>query len=159
MHVTAAAIIGIGLVMAPFAGANANAMQAGEWAVTMQMGPKDAQPVVRKLCYTSDIPVNDKFISAQLQNAMQKMSADCAKPDIQISGSTVTTALVCKVQQMTISTKSKMTFDGDSAYHQDSETHIDNPMNGMPAEMVMSQDGKRLGPCQPGDKQMPDLSK
>jgi len=159
MRVTAAATIGAGLVMASFAGANATSMQGGEWAVTMQMGAKDAQPMVRKLCYSSDIPVNDKFILAQLQNAMQKMSANCDKPDIQISGSTVTTALVCKFQQMTISTKSKMTFDGDSAYHQDSQTHIDNPMNGMPAEMAMSQDGKRLGPCQPGDKQMPDPSK
>jgi hypothetical protein len=159
MRVTAAAIIGVGLVMASFAGANATSMQGGEWAVTMKMGTDDASPVVRKLCYTSDMPVNDKFISAQLQNAMQKMSASCDKPDIQISGSTVTTALVCKVQQMTISTKSKMTFDGDSAYHQDSQTHIDNPMNGMPAEMAMSQDGKRLGPCQPGDKQVSDLSK
>ena len=159
MRVTAAAIIGAGLAMVSFAGASATSMQGGEWAVTMQMGPKDAQPIVRKLCYTSDMPVNDKFISAQLQNAMQKMSASCDKPDIQISGSTVTTALVCKFQQMTISTKSKMTFDGDSAYHQDSQTHIENPMSGMPAEMAMSQDGKRLGPCQPGDKQMPDLSK
>jgi hypothetical protein len=159
MRLMAAATIGVGLVVASFAGAHATSMQGGEWAVTMQMGPKDAQPIVRKLCYTSDMPVNDKFISAQLQNAMQKMSATCDKPDIQISGSTVSTALVCKFQQMTISTKSKMTFDGDSAYHQDSQTHIDNPMNGMPAEMAMSQDGKRLGPCQPGDKQMPDLSK
>src|SRR5271170_1166995 len=107
MHVTGAAIIGAGLAMVSFAGANATSMQGGEWAVTMQMGAKDAQPMVRKLCYSSDIPVNDKFISAQLQNAMQKMSANCDKPDIQISGSTVTTALVCKFQQMTISTKSK----------------------------------------------------
>jgi hypothetical protein len=159
MHVTAAAMIGACVVTASFAGANATSMQGGEWAVSMKMGADDAQPIVRKICYTSDMPVNDKFISAQLQGAMQKMNAACDKPDIQISGSTVTTALVCKVQQMTISTKSKMTFDGDSAYHQDSQTHVDNPMAGMPAEMAMSQDGKRLGPCQPGDKQMPDLSK
>lgn len=150
-----AAFIGAGLFITSVGCANAMTIRGGEWEVTMKMGAGDASPIVRKFCYASDMPVTPEY----LEQAMSKMAADCSKPDVQISGNTMQVGLVCKIQQMTLTSKSTMTFEGDSAYHTDSQTHTDNAMKGMPADMTMSQDGKRLGPCQPGDKQAPGFGK
>jgi hypothetical protein len=154
MKLTTAIFVSAGLWATSVVCANAATIRAGEWEVTVKMGAAGPTPMVRKICYPADVPVSAQYLA----NAMGRMRADCAKPDTQVSGNVMMLAIVCKFQQMTMTTKSTTTFDGD-AYHTDTQTHTDNPINGMPADMAMTQDAKWVGPCQPGDRQAPDYSK
>jgi hypothetical protein len=53
-----------------------------------------------------------------------------------------------------VSIHAVVTQTGPETFHTESTMHMDGAPQGAPADMTMATDGKRLGPCQPGDKQV-----
>ncbi len=78
----------------------------------------------------------------------------CDKPNEQVSGHTLTTALRCTVANTVIDTKETATFQGDTAVHSETHATYTPPLYGV-SESTMIVDQKYLGSCpadmQPGD--------
>jgi hypothetical protein len=118
--------------------------QPGEWEVTMSGGIMPT--TTQKGCYAGDKSITD------LANRNMK---NCSQKSVNISGGLATVDAVCQLQSLQVTVHSTIRPTGDAAFHSESHVQIAGMKGmGLPSEMVMSVDGHRTGPCQPGDKQM-----
>jgi hypothetical protein len=119
--------------------------QSGEWELTMAGGlmPKTTQ----RGCYAGDKSVAD------LANKNMK---NCSQKSVNITAGMAIVDAVCQMQSIQVTVHSMITPTGDAAFHSDNHVHLEGmpAIRGIPNEMVMSVDGHRTGPCQPGDKPM-----
>ena len=119
--------------------------QPGEWEVTMGGGMMPT--TTQRGCYAGNKSVAD------LANKNMK---NCSQKSVNISGSFATVDAVCQMQGIQVTVHSTIMPTGDAAFHSDSHVQMEGmpAIRGIPTDMVMSVDGHRTGPCQPGDKQM-----
>ena len=135
-------------VVAPLAAALADPMvrRAGEWEVTMTAGPMPA--MTQTVCFKTDKP------ASELSAMRGRMAKNCSAANVSIGSGSITADATC-----TGPTNGKVTLhavitpNGADAYHLDSQMHMDGMPEGM-ADIKMTTDAKRIGDCQPGDKQV-----
>jgi hypothetical protein len=115
--------------------------RAGQWEITMNAGPMG--PMTQTVCFKTDK-------SASELSAMRgRMTKDCSTPSVSIGGSSVTVDTVCTgPTNGKVKVHAVITPSGPDAYRMDSHLSLE----GM-GDMTMVTDAKRVGPCQPGDKQ------
>jgi hypothetical protein len=80
---------------------------------------------------------------------MEKMS--CSKNSVRKDGDKIVGESVCKMDGSTVTTRSVITGQFDSAYKADIKSTFDPPMHGM-KESATVVEAKWLGPCKPGQK-------
>ncbi len=119
--------------------------QPGEWEVTMGGGMMPS--TTQRGCYAGNKSVAD------LANKNMK---NCSQKSVNIGGSFATVDAVCQMQGIQVTVHSTIMPTGEAAFHSDNHVQMEGmpAIRGIPTDMVMSVDGRRTGPCQPGDKQM-----
>src|ERR1700744_5332536 len=124
---------------------NAMMKQAGEWEFVMSGGLMPS--MTQRGCYAGNKSIAD-LTTKNLKN--------CSQQSVSINGSTATVNAVCQMQKMTVSVQSTVHATGDASFHADSHVHLEGmpPLRGIPADIAMSVDAHRTGPCQPGEKPM-----
>jgi len=119
--------------------------KAGEWEITMTNGPRGA--MTRKICFKTDKSASD------LGSQHGPMTKECSPPAVTTSGGSITVDATCTgPTEGKVTIHAVITPKGDDAFHTETHMHIDG-MQGMP-DMTMVSDAKRIGDCQPGDKQV-----
>jgi hypothetical protein len=120
--------------------------RAGEWQVTMQNGPMGQ--MTQKVCFATD------QTAAQL-SALKGPMKNCTAGNVSTSGNSLTMEATCPgPNNGKVTVHAVVTQTAPDTFHTESTMHMDGAPQGMPADMTMTTDGKRLGPCQPGDKQV-----
>ena len=140
-----AALIALTGLGAKAADLNAMMKQAGEWEFVMSGSIMPA--MTQHGCYAGDKSIAD---------LTTKNMKNCSQQSVSVSGSTATVNAVCQMQKMTVTVQSTVHATGDASFHADSRLHIEGmpAIPGIPAEMSMSVDAHRTGPCAPGEKPM-----
>ena len=149
-----AAVLGaaIGIGSGAFA-ADLPKQKAGLWEMSLRMTGMNMPPQVTKYCAdgTSD--------ASSLKPNQGGGRENCSRNDIQRNGNVVTIDSVCKADDMTMTSHTVMTFNGDSGYTATTQARMDPPMPGH-GEMNMTQEARWAGPCpagmQPGDMIAPN---
>ena len=128
-------------------GADLNAMmkEAGEWEFTMSGGIMPT--MTQHGCYAGNKSIAD------LTNRSMK---NCSQQSVSINGGTATVNAVCQMQKMTVTVQSTVHATGDVSFHADSRVHLEGmpAIPGVPADISMTVDAHRTGPCAPGEKPM-----
>ena len=128
-------------------GADLNAMmkEAGEWEFTMSGGIMPT--MTQHGCYAGNKSIAD------LTNRSMK---NCTQQSVSINGGMATVNAVCQMQKMTVTVQSTVHATGDVSFHADSRVHLEGmpAVPGVPADISMTVDAHRTGPCAPGEKPM-----
>ena len=144
LAVSAALVSLIGLA-AQAADLNAMMKQGGEWELTMSGGMMPT--MTQRSCYAGNKSIAD------LTNRNMK---NCSQQSVSVNGGVATVNAVCQMQKMTVTVQSTVRATGDASFHADSHVHLEGmpAIPGIPADITMTVDARRTGPCQPGDKPM-----
>src|ERR1700761_9115979 len=143
--ILSAALISLTSVAAQAADLNAMLKQAGDWEFVMSGGLMPS--MTQRGCYAGNKSIAD-LTTKNLKN--------CSQQSVSINGSTATVNAVCQMQKRTVSVQSPVHATGDASFHADSHVHLEGmpAIPGIPADIAMSVDAHRTGPCQPGEKPM-----
>ena len=142
-------VLAMVLVVGAAGGAQADELgviHAGRWEATFG----DAGPNARVMytCRKADVVMDEKSMAS----AMGQMAADCSKVDFKRSGDVITYSLVCKSQNMTITSSGTTTFAGPDSFTTVSHTHMEGGTMQMP-DHDMTMHFRRVGAeCQPTDR-------
>ena len=119
--------------------------QPGEWEFVMSGGmfPTTTQHG----CYAGNKSIAD---------LTTKNMKNCSQQSVSVNGGTATVNAVCQMQKMTVTVQSTVRATGDAAFHADTRAHLEGmpAIPGIPADVNMSIDAHRTGPCAPGEKPM-----
>jgi hypothetical protein len=119
-------------------------IKAGRWEASF--GDPNAKPMYT--CRKADAVLDEKSVTS----AMGPMAADCSKMDFNRTSDGMTYSLVCKVQEMTITSSGTTTFLGADSFTTVSHTHVEGGKIQVP-DQNMSMHFRRLGSeCQPSDR-------
>jgi hypothetical protein len=126
---------------APVLAIDLPALKPGLWqSTTTEDG---AAPVTLSMCIDSSM---QKEMFAMSQGMMQSM---CSKNDLRQEGNRYLSDSECKFGQTTMRTHGVMTFNGDSAYHVQTQASYEPPLMGK-KQSANTVEGKFTGPCKPG---------
>jgi len=115
--------------------------RAGEWEITIDAGPMG--PMSQTICFKTDKS------AVELSTMRGRLTKDCATPGVGIGGASVTVDTTCTGPgNGKVTVHAVIKPNGPDAYRM--ESHLS--FEGLP-EMTLLTDAKRVGPCQPGDKQ------
>jgi hypothetical protein len=131
------------LAMTATASADQVMRRAGEWEIKMQNGPMGQ--MTQKVCFSTDKSAADL-------SEMKGRMKECADPSVNASGNTVTVDVTCTPQpggKVTI--HAVVTTAGPDAFHTETHMKMEGGPQGMPPEMTMVSDARRIGACQPSD--------
>jgi hypothetical protein len=122
---------------------NAMMKQAGDWEMTMTGGMMPT--MTQHGCYAGNKSIAD------LTNRGMK---NCSQQSVSVSGGMATVNAVCQMQKMTVTVQSTVHATGSDSFHADSRVHLEGmpAIPGIPADINMSVDAHRTGPCTPGEK-------
>jgi hypothetical protein len=124
---------------------------AGEWESTIGNGQSHV------VCFPTDVTYDQNTI---LQQMSKLPGANCTFTTWSTTGNVTTYAMQCTVGGSPMTSSGTVTVTGPDAYTSTSHSHGGKiPMpNGqvmtMP-DMDMTTTSRRLGPCKPGDRQVP----
>ena len=125
--------------------ANAGAMKAGKWQITMEtkMAGMDMKmpPVTIEHCVTPD--------EAAKPQPPKGKNDSCKTEDYRIDGNTITWKVKCDKPEMTGS--GKMTVSAES-WEGNTQVKMKDPSSGKSMEMSQKMTGKRVGDCAANDK-------
>ena len=140
-----AALIALTSLGARAADINAMMRQAGEWEFVMSGGIMPT--MTQHGCYAGNKSIAD---------LTTKNMKNCSQQSVSVNGGTATVNAVCQMQKMTVTVQSIVRAIGDAAFHADTRAHIEGmpAIPGIPADINMSVDAHRTGPCAPGEKPM-----
>lgn len=140
-----AALIALTSLGAKAADLNTMMKQAGEWELVMSGGPIPS--MTQHGCYAGNKSIAD---------LTTKNMKNCSQQSVSINGGTATVNAVCQLQKMTVTVQSTVHATGDDSLHADSRVHLEGmpAIPGIPADITMSIDAHRTGPCAPGEKPM-----
>ena len=124
---------------------NAMMKQAGEWEFVMSGGIMPT--MTQHGCYAGNKSIAD---------LTTKNMKNCSQQSVSVNGGTATVNAVCQMQKMTVTVQSTVHATGDAAFHADTRAHLQGmpAIPGIPADINMSIDAHRTGPCAPGEKPM-----
>jgi hypothetical protein len=119
--------------------------QAGEWEFVMSGGIMPT--TTQHGCYAGDKSIAD---------LTTKNMKNCSQQSVSVNGGTATVNAVCQMQKMTVTVQSTVRATGDAAFHADNHVHLEGmpAIPGIPADITMTVDAHRTGPCAPGEKPM-----
>jgi hypothetical protein len=152
----AIALLGVaGTVAAVDLPANMPKRKPGLWE--MQTSGMGGHAQSTKLCLDADTDRDMYKMGAQMSGQM------CSKFNINVQGNSVVADAVCNIQApsgaMNITSHSETRFEGDTAYHTDTQIKYDPAMMGH-SEMTVTSTGRWVGQCpagqKPGDMVMPN---
>jgi hypothetical protein len=142
---------GCGLTLTAARADDMPSRKPGLWEVTMTRAGVPSS-IQSKYC-----------IDAATDAALYKMGLSasdsmCTRRDIRRNGNVVTVDSVCKMGETQMTSHSVLTYTGDAAYRNETQTRYNPPLMGR-TESAMTQDAKWVGPCpsdmKPGDVLMP----
>jgi hypothetical protein len=119
--------------------------KAGEWEVAVTNNGigqmmKDQSP--QKICLATDKSPADL-------RARHGFFKNCGEPAISAGGDAVSVHMSCASPiGGNFDVHAVITRSGANAFHNETQVR----MQGMPAELRLASDARRLGPCQPGDQ-------
>jgi hypothetical protein len=142
------AVLSLIFIAAPASADEILVVKAGEWVHTMSMDG-NAMGAPMKSCAKKDRMLTDAALGKMIPGASCTFTHSRA-------GGVVTVNAVCVMGAMKMSTVETLTPISDDEYTMSSTSHIDNPPKGMPSEMKMAMHWTHTGPCQPGDRAMPN---
>jgi hypothetical protein len=120
--------------------------RAGEWEVTMNNGPMGT--MTQKICFTTDKS------ASELSTMGNRVTKECGSPNVNLGARGVTVDATCTGPgNMKVTIHSVIAPTGPDAFHSETQMQMEGMPQGM-ASMTMASDARRIGPCQPGDKQM-----
>ena len=126
-----------------------SARRPGLWKMVTETGSMEHPTREVRICL--DKPTE----AALFRLAMGGSQGTCDSPSGKRRGDTMTTDMVCTVGETRITTRTIMTFKGDTEYHREIKAHFDPPTRTGRSDATSSQDAKWLGPCpddmRPGD--------
>lgn len=116
--------------------------KAGLWEIHSQMEGVPGGPPIQ-MC------VDQASDNLMQQRAQEK--PNCSTMDVKTGAGRTTLHAVCRMQGTTMTMDAVYTGDFESGYKGDMKMRYSPPMQGM-SEAHMTQEGKWLGPCKPGQK-------
>jgi len=116
--------------------------KAGLWEIHTRMEGMPSGPPIQ-MCVDR---ASDNLMQQRAQEA-----PDCSTMDVKAGRGRTTLHAVCRIQGSTVTTDAVYTGDFESGYKGDMTMRYSPPIQGM-SEARMSQEGKWLGPCKPGQK-------
>jgi hypothetical protein len=120
-------------------------LKPGLWEVVRTGTQQTGQKALTTMCL-------DDSVQAEMREFGMGMAKNmCSKNDRSFDGSRMVINAVCQMGPTTLTSRSVMTFKGNTAYHTDIAATYNPPMMGV-TESKMSIDGKWTGPCKPGQK-------
>jgi hypothetical protein len=124
---------------------NAMMRQAGEWEFVMSGGIMPT--MTQHGCYAGNKSIAD---------LTTKNMKNCSQQSVSVNGGTATVNAVCQMQKMTVTVQSTVRATSDASFHADTRAHLEGmpAIPGIPADINMSVDARRTGPCAPGEKPM-----
>jgi len=140
-----AALVSLTGLAAQAADLNAMMKQAGEWEFVMTGG--FIPSMTQRGCYAGNKSIAD---------LTTKNMKNCSQQSVSVNGATATVNATCQMQKMTVTVQSTVRATGDASFHADSQVHIEGmpAIPGIPADIPMTVDARRTGPCAPGEKPM-----
>jgi hypothetical protein len=140
-----ATLIALTSLGAKAADLNAMMKQAGEWEFVMSGGIMPT--MTQHGCYAGNKSIAD---------LTTKNMKNCSQQSVSVNGGTATVNAVCQMQKMTVTVQSTVHATGDAAFHADTRAHLEGmpAIPGIPADITMTIDARRTGPCAPGEKPM-----
>ena len=156
MHRLFAAALPLLFCAAPAAALDLPPRKAGLWEMKMSMEGVAMPATVMQHC-----------VDAATDRQMQQMGANmrtenCFRQDVRRSGSTITIDSVCRLGDVTTTSRGTVTGSFESGYTMKmiSKREGGPPVPGMPTETRMTIEAKWTGPCKsdqkPGDVIMPN---
>ncbi len=120
----------------------------GLWKTTTQLAGESA-PHLAEQCLAADTDARIARLSSDT------MKGVCSQFEAHKVGATYVVDSICTIGSRVAHGHQVTTLNGDSAYHVVVKTHYDNPPAHLPADSVMTLDGRWAGACpanmKPGD--------
>lgn len=140
----AASIAGVVCNVAPALAQDYPQLKPGQWEMTSSSSKSaDAKPNKMTMC-------TDVAVQKQMMDMGKGLSRDlCSKLDVRREGDKYIGDSVCKVGESTMTSRSVMTVQGDTAYKTVITATYDPPLMGM-KEANTTIEGRNTGPCRDG---------
>lgn len=140
-----ATLIALAGFTAQAADLNAMMRQAGEWEFVLSGGLMPS--TTQHGCYAGNKSIAD---------LTTKNMKNCSQRQVSVSGGTATVNATCQMQKMTVNVQSTVRATGDASFHADNLISLEGipAIPGIPANITMTLDARRTGPCAPGEKPM-----
>ncbi|HXX83490.1 MAG TPA: DUF3617 family protein [Casimicrobiaceae bacterium] len=148
-HLTPLPVVLTSVASLCFAGAASAAeppvLKSGLWEVVRMSAQEPGRKHVTTMCLDDSVQAEMREFGMGVAKSM------CSQNERSLEGTRMVTTSVCKMGPQTITSKTVMTFKGNTAYHADGSATFDPPMANV-RESNMSIDAKWTGPCKPGQK-------
>jgi hypothetical protein len=129
----------------PVLGAEPPPLKSGLWEVARAGAQQSDKRQTTMMCL-------DESVQADMREFGMGVAKDlCTQNQRTFDGNRMVTSAVCKMGQTTITSKSVMTFTGNTAYHTEGSATYDPPMMNV-KEAKFAVDAKWIGPCKPGQQ-------
>lgn len=139
------AIACFGLVGADAFAAEPPILKSGLWELSRSTSQQPETKRITTMCL-------DESVQAEMREFGLGVARElCSKSDRRVEGDRLIIDAVCKLGVTTMTTRSVMTFSGNTAYHTEGSATYDPPLMNM-TEAKSSIDGKWVGDCQPGQQ-------
>lgn len=120
-------------------------LKPGQWEITIRTAAGAESPPPRKSTMCTD---------EAMQQDMMKMGTGaaremCSKNDMKRDGNRILATAECRFGESKVTSRSVMTFTGDTAYRTEITAVYDPPQYGT-KESRITLDGKYVGPCRDG---------
>jgi hypothetical protein len=123
----------------------------GLWETIITPGEGQRPPITNRMCLDAE---TDRDL---IRFGMGAASEVCSKQDLSISGNVATIDAVCQLGPSKQTTRSTITYTGNTAYRTQVKSHFDPPFLGK-TDSSTSTEAKWMGPCpadmKPGDMVM-----
>jgi hypothetical protein len=121
----------------------------GLWEMSTTSSGNKGVPAMSKVCI--DAATDRELMNFGLGVAIQL----CSKRDIKVSGAVATLNMVCTIGNSQATSRSTITYSGNTAYRAEIRAHFEPPFLGQ-SDSTTTQQAKWTGPC-PADMKPGDL--
>jgi len=121
-------------------------LKAGLWELARTSAQEPGQKRLTTMCLDDSVQAEMREFGLGVAKTM------CARNEHSFDGTRMVVSAVCNMGPTTITSKTVMTFKGNTAYHADNSATFDPPMANIPRESKMAIDAKWTGPCKPGQQ-------
>lgn len=149
MHMTYLSVVVTSVTLLCSAGvasaADPPVLKSGLWEVVRTNPQEPGQKHMTTMCLDDSVQADMREFGMGVAKSM------CSQNERSFDGTRMVTSSVCKMGPTTITSKTVMTFKGNTSYHAEGSAIFDPPMANMP-ESKMAIDAKWTGPCKPGQQ-------
>jgi len=120
-------------------------LKAGLWEVMRTSAQEQGQRHVTSMCLDDSVQAEMREFGMGVAKSM------CSQNERNFDGTRMVMSAVCRMGTSTITSRTVMTFKGNTAYHAEGSASFDPPMANV-KESTMSIDARWTGPCKPGQR-------